>query len=348
MKKNLFRNRLLLLSLSLCLLCGCGKTVVLTSGFAEGEIFKINSETCTKAEMNIYLANMANAYESTFGEEIWTTSTEDTTIEEAFKDTVLAKVSRIKVMNLMAKEEKISLSSDEKKSLRKAAKAYMKTLSKDEKDILGADEDLIYEMYSEYALAEKVYNSIVGDVTMEISDDDARSITVEELFIKTYHEDSQGRLVDYSEANKQEAKERAEDLREKAVTGSDFEELCAMYNEEDESVHTIRRGEMPESYESVAFNLAEGEISNVIVTDDGYYIVKCLSTYERKETEANKQAIIDAEKARVFDEKYNEFLSGLIGNLNEKEWNQTKIIHDDRVTTDKFFEIYTDIMIEGK
>lgn len=348
MKNNFFGKSFLFIFICIFALTGCKKKVVLTSGFSEGEIFKINSEVCTKAEMNVYLANMANAYESTFGEEIWTTSTEDTTIEEAFKDTVLAKVSRIKVMNLMAEEEKVSLSSDEKKSLKKAAKAYMKTLSKEEADILGADEDLIYEMYSEYALAEKVYNSIVGEVTMEISDDDARSITVEMLFIKTYHEDSQGRLVDYSDANKAEAKERAEELRELAVTGSDFEELCAMYNEGDESIRTIRRGEMPENFETATFALEEGEISNVIKTDDGYYIVKCMSTYERKETEANKQAIIDAEKTRVFDEKYNAFLDGLIGNLNEKEWENVTIIHDDKVVTDQFFDIYTDIMIEGK
>lgn len=341
-------KRILMLALSVLLLTGCGKTVVLTSGFAEGEIFKINSVNCTKAEMNIYLANMANAYESTFGEEIWTTSTETQTIEEAFKDTVLAKVSKIKVMNLMAEEEKISLSSDEKKSLKKAAKAYMKTLSKEEADILGAEEDIVYRMYSEYATAEKVYNSIVDDVTMEISDDDARSITVKELFIKTYHEDSQGRLVDYTDANKAEARKRATELRELAVTGTDFDELCAKYNEEEESIHTVRRGEKPESYEKVAFDLEEGEISEIVSTEDGYYILKCISTYERKETEANKQAIIEAEKNRVFEEKYDAFLATLTGNLNEKEWNQTAIIHDDSVNTYQFFEIYTDIMINGK
>ncbi len=348
MKNKLFKNLIIAGFIALLTLAGCKKKVVLTSGFAEGEIFKINSEICTEAEMKIYLANMANTYESTFGEEIWTTSTKDSTIEEAFKDTVLAKVSRIKVMNLMAEEEKITLSSDEKKSLKKAAKAYMKTLSKEETEILGANEDLIYEMYSEYALAEKVYNSIVGEVTMEISDDDARSITVEELFIKTYHEDSNGTITDYSIANRKEAWQRADELREQAVSGADFEELCAMYNEEDETTFTIRRGERGDKYDEVAFNLSEGEISQVIETDKGYYIVKCLCAYERKETEANKRAIIENEKAKAFDEKYDAFLATLVGNLNEKEWNKLTIIHDETVKTDDFFDIYTDIMIEGK
>ena len=326
----------------------CDRTVVVTGGFAEGEVFRINTLSCSRSEMNIYLTNMANAYEATFGEQIWTTSAGNTTIEDAFKETVLAKVTRIKVLNLMAKEEKISLSGDEKKSLKKAAKAYMKTLSKNEKAELGADEDLVYQMYSEYALAEKVYNSIVDEVNFEISDDDARSITVEQIFIKTYHEDTHGRLTDYSDAAKAEAKERALAIREKAVTESDFESLCALYNEEDESTHTYRRGEMPETYENVAFALEEGEISYVITTDDGYYIVKCISTYERKATNENKEAIINEAKRKAFEEKYNEFLPNVIANINEKEWENIKIIHNSEMKTDSFFDIYTDIMIDGK
>lgn len=350
MRKRIFDRFKILISVFLCvlLMTACDRTVVVTGGFAEGEVFRINTLSCSRSEMNIYLINMANAYEATFGEQIWTTSAGNTTIEDAFKETVLAKVTRIKVLNLMAKEEKISLSGDEKKSLKKAAKAYMKTLSKNEKAELGADEDLVFQMYSEYALAEKVYNSIVDEVNFEISDDDARSITVEQIFIKTYHEDTHGRLTDYSDAAKAEAKERALAIREKAVTESDFESLCALYNEEDESTHTYRRGEMPETYEDVAFALEEGEISYVITTDDGYYIVKCISTYERKATNENKEAIINEAKRKAFEEKYNEFLPNVIANINEKEWENIKIIHNSEMKTDSFFDIYTDIMIDGK
>ena len=350
MRKRFFDRFKILISvlLAVVLMTACDKTVVVTGGFAEGEVFRINTLSCSRSEMNIYLTNMANAYEATFGEQIWSTSAGNTTIEDAFKETVLAKVTRIKVLNLMAKEEKISLSGDEKKSLKKAAKAYMKTLSKNEKTELGADEDLVYQMYSEYALAEKVYNSIVDEVDFEISDDDARSITVEQIFIKTYHEDTHGRLTDYSDAAKAEAKDRALAIREKAVTESDFESLCALYNEEDESTHTYRRGEMPETYENVAFALEEGEISYVITTDDGYYIVKCISTYERKATNENKEAIINEAKRKAFEEKYNEFLPNVIANINEKEWESIKIIHNADMKTDSFFDIYTDIMIDGK
>ena len=106
-------------------------------------------------------------------------------------------------------------------------------------------------MYYEYAVAEKVYNSIVDEVNLEISDDDARSVTVEHIFIKTYHEGTDGKLTDYSESAKREARERAQEIRDEAVTNRDFESLCVSYNEDSTSTHTYRRGEMPESYEEM-------------------------------------------------------------------------------------------------
>ena len=40
-------------------------------------------------------------------------------------------------------------------------------------------QDLITKMYEEYALAEKVYQTIVENVNPEVSDDEARTITVD-------------------------------------------------------------------------------------------------------------------------------------------------------------------------
>ena len=120
MRKRFFDRFKILISvfLAVVLMAACDRTVVVTGGFGEGEVFRINTLSCNRSEMNIYLTNMANAYEATFGEQIWTTSAGNTTIEDAFKETVLAKVTRIKVLNLMAKEEKITLSGEEKNSLK--------------------------------------------------------------------------------------------------------------------------------------------------------------------------------------------------------------------------------------
>lgn len=41
-------------------------------------------------------------------------------------------------------------------------------------------------MYREYALADKVYTFIIKDINPEVSDDEARTITVRQILIMTY------------------------------------------------------------------------------------------------------------------------------------------------------------------
>ena len=43
--------------------------VVLTTGFAQDEIFRIEKLSCTLPEMMVYLTNMKNQYESVYGEQ---------------------------------------------------------------------------------------------------------------------------------------------------------------------------------------------------------------------------------------------------------------------------------------
>ena len=87
-------------------IAGCGegenKKIVLTTGFEKNEVFRIEDISCMKSEIMVYLTNTQNQYEQVYGEEIWETSVGDVTLEENVKDIVLAKIARIKTLNLMA------------------------------------------------------------------------------------------------------------------------------------------------------------------------------------------------------------------------------------------------------
>ncbi len=337
------RLALCLLSMVFILACtGCGgdKTVVLTTGLSQDEIFKIESEVCTRPEIMLYLTNMQNVYEGVYGEQIWETDVNDVAIEESLKDTVLARISRVKVLKLLAKEEGVSLNKEEKKTAEEAGKEYYATLSDEEIAILGVTEELVIEMYEEYALADKVYHYLIQDVNPEISDDDARTITVSHILIRTFHVDLNGKVQPYSDAAKEEALQRANEVLQLARNGEDFNQLVMTYNEDSKSSVSFRKGEMPTAYEEAAFNLATDEISQIVETEYGYYIIKCTNTFNREETDANKIIILGEQKEAAFQEVYEAFLGTLTGHLNQKEWEAVTLIDSEAVTTDSFFSIY--------
>lgn len=326
------------------LISGCGgkeKTkVVLTTGFDKEEIFRIDTVSCYKPEVMVYLTNMQNQYEQVYGERIWETQLNGVTLEENVKETVLARTAQIKTMTLLAKQRNITLSEEEKELAAQAGQEYFASLNEAEIESMGVSEAVITALYEDYALAQKVYDNIIEDINPEISDDDARTITVQHILIKTYTLDGSGYRVTYTEKAKEEAHNTALEVAARAKAGEDFGALVSAYNEDSKSTYSFGKGEMPKEYETAAFNLGTEEISDVVETEYGYHIIRCISTFNREETDANKIKIVSRRKKEVFEEEYNNFIHSLIKNLNEALWNEVTFIHNEEVTTADMMDVY--------
>lgn len=350
MKKiNNIRNYIFFFTVIAFLLTGCasdaqlskGTTrIVLTTGFGKDEIFRIEKRSCSIAEVMVYMTNFKNQYENTFGEEIWKASYDGETLEENIKETVLAKLARIKALNLLAAEHGIVLDANEQEKAEKAAEAYYGSLNDSERKTMSVDEKIICKMYEEYALSEKVYEYLIADINPEISDDEARTITVQHILIKTYSLNENGERVEYTEQAKKEAYNRANEALKRARSGDEFTSLIAEYSEDTNSSYSFIKGSLDPAFEEAAFNLGTDEISGVVETVHGYHIIKCISTFDRDETDRNKVEIVEQRRREVFNEEYSGFVEGLTRNLNQELWDKIGFIEDEEVTTDSFFEVY--------
>ncbi|NLL77303.1 MAG: peptidylprolyl isomerase [Clostridiales bacterium] len=288
----------------------------------------------------VYLTNSQNQYEGVFGPKIWEADIEGTALEQNVKDTALARIAQIKTMNLLANQHGVELSEQETEQAKNAARTYYNSLNETEKELMGVTEETIVTLYSEYALANKVYNYIIKDINPEISDDEARTITVQHILIKTYALDGTGAKVEYTESAKADAYARAEEVLELAREGTDFEELIEKYSEDNKGTYSFGKGDMEKNFEDAAFNLEKGQISGIVETEYGYHIIKCINTFNREETDANKVKIVEERKKEVFGQEYDTFISTLTRNLNEDLWNSVTFIHNPEVKTSGFFEVY--------
>lgn len=336
---------------AILLITGCGEgvdnlantKVVLTTGFGRDEVFRIDKASCKLSEIMVYLTNTKNQYEKTLGSQIWEASYNGETLEENVKETVLARIARIKAMNLLAEKYEIVLSDEELGNASKAAAIYFESLNDKERKLLGVDEELLCSMYEEYALAEKVYEYLIADINPEISDDEARTITVQHILIKTYSLNEAGERVPYSALTKEEAYQRAAEALRRAQAGEDFSSLIAEYSEDSNSMYSFGKGTMDAAFEEAAFNLGTDEISGIVESAYGYHIIKCISTFDRDETDRNKLKIVEQRRKEVFNEEYSGFVEGLARNLNEKLWDTVGFIEDAEVTTSSFLEIYYEV-----
>ncbi len=320
---------------------GGGTRVVFTTGFGKNEVFRIGNEVCTRAEVMVYLTNTQNQYENVYGAEIWNTELDGVTLEENVKETVLAKIAQIKTMYLLALEKKVTLDETEEAKVKQAAAEYFNSLNETETELMGVSLETIENLYREYAMADKVYRQIIQDINPEISDDEARTITVQHILIRTVTTDGEGNRVPYSEEDKNAAYEKICEIRELAVSGEyDFAELASQYSEDSTLTYSFGKGEMDEAFEKASFELGTDEISSVVESEAGYHIIKCINTFNREETDANKIEIVEERRKEAFGQEYDAFVSTLARKLNQKLWDEITLIHDSNVNTSNFFEVF--------
>lgn len=363
--KRKYIKILAVISLSAIFATGCGAViqngntkVVFTTGFSDEEVFRIDNSSCWLPEVMVYLMNTKNQYELAFGSEIWDVlykvPSEDSnkssgtkeTLEENIKETVLARIARIKALNLLAREHGITLSAEERASAKKAAERYFSSLNDTEKKLLGVNEKILTTMYEEYALSGKVYEYLIADINPEISDDEARTITVQYIMVKTYSTNGDGERVPYAAQAKNRALQKAAKALKRAKAGEDFMTLIAEYNEDDEYACSFGKGVMEKNFEETAFNLGTNEISGIIETEQGYYIIKCISAFDREETDRNKVKIVEQRRKEVFNEEYAGFVESLTKNINQELWDSIGFIENENVRTSSFFAVYQEVFVE--
>lgn len=340
-----FSVLLLILMVAFTGFVGCAniepRTVILSTGFNSKVVFKIEDRVCTLPELKVYLYNLQDQYVKMYGPDILEVSVDGESLSNSIRDNALADVSQIKAMNIAAFREGIKLDDEEKQTAKKAASEYYKSLSDYEKQALEVDESILADMYMEYALANTYYGEMIKDINPEISDDEARTITVQHILIKTYSIDGSGKKIEFSGEEKKNAMERATQIQKMATDGEhDFEELVLQYSEGEKGEYSFCMGETEKAFEEAAFNLGKDEISDVVTTQYGYHIIKCISTFNREETDLNKIRIAESQREEAFGKGYDDFATTLITNLNEELWNSVTFSYDENISTQNFFDIY--------
>lgn len=315
--------------------------VIITSGLNKNGLFKVGTRTCTRDEFMVYLTNMQNSYEEVYTDEFWQVSDGNATMEERLKETALSKISQTKAICALADEMDITLDDTDIAKTDQLAKEYYETLNDTELELMGTSERVISNLYQELVLSDKVYEEIIKDINTEISDDEARTITVQHIMIRTVSTDEFGNMRDYNTEELDDAYERISELYS-LVTDKhkDFETVARQYSEDMVITYSFGKGEMDGVFETESFKLGKGEISNIVKTREGYHIIKCISTFNREVTDSNKDRILDKRKQTAFQATYDEFVKTVPRLFNDKLWDSITIIRDERVSTSSFFDKY--------
>ena len=306
------------------LLCGCqiGDTqfVFQKTTANRKDVFSLNGEACSLTEAKLYLSNYRNIYGNAYGVELWNYDFGEVSLEDYVKDVTIDELTRIACMEQIAKEQEVELTEEEEKKVKKMAEKYYDSLSKEEIDYIGASQKNIENYYESYALAQKLYDALTQNINIEVSDDEARVIRIQQIYVTNTM--------------------NASIVNQKLTNGEEFATVANNYNEAAVVETTVARGALPEEVEEVAFNLDNDEVSGMIESEGAYYFIKCLNKFEEELTQDNKANIIVKREKAQFENAYSDFTEKAEYDFNEDLWESVTIAEEGDVKTDSFFEVF--------
>ena len=269
-----------------------------------------------KAQAMIVVATERNRYEKTYTDQIWDVTLENgQTFETYLLDQVQNFLKDLKTMNLLARDQEISLTSAEKDQIHQLSESYFNSLTSGDLAYMGITEEDVETMYQQYYIANKAVGQLTEEIDLEVSDSDAKVIEVLQIQVSD--------------------QEAAQKIYERVTDGNeDFRTVAKEVSED------TGRGEYAAALETAAFELENGQISLVTEYNGNYYIFQCVNDYDVEATQERKTRLYETRKNQAFRQIYSSFQQENKVNFSNEMWSDIHFDANDQTETDNFFTLY--------
>lgn len=278
-------------------------------------------------EAMVYLKSAQDNYESIYGKGVWDVDIygDGRSFEQVIKEEVIKQITELKVICDKAKDYELELDEDGLASSINYAVEHFEGMSDKDIDKYLITRQLLERIYADNLLAEKMFETLTINVDTNVSEMDARQITVQHILIYSTELDDAGNRIPMSLEDKEAAYIKATALLEKAKTTEDFYTLAQENSQAEDIEFTFGRGKGPAEYNSsfelAAFTLKTGETSELISTDYGWHILYCVTDYDEGATTRVKEDIIEERRNNMFASLYEEWSVDYDVVVNSEIWN---------------------------
>lgn len=186
----------------------------------------------------------------------------------------------------------------------------------------GFTPEYLTEILTKFKLADRYREDVIDllyideeAIKADIDYEEYRQYDIEYVFISTTKtvEDEEGKSTneDMTEEEKKAAYDKIADLREKALTAEDWSELIPE-DEEDlkyrEYSLLANNTTFPDNFKETVLAMENDEISDIIETEDGYYVVRMVNNNSSKAYDSAVADAIEKAENEAFMNEYNEYI----------------------------------------
>lgn len=334
---------ILILTGLLAVISGCHQDL---SGEAteKVEVFTIGDESVYLNEVWIYAKTIQQEYEKNYGTGIWTVELQNEngqtqTIETITREDIIQEIVQVKVLVHQADSFGIALTREETEQINQQAEAFINGLTDADIAETGVNLELALQVYEENVIAGRVYDRIMQEGNVEVSDEQCRQTKVYDLYFPTYLEQGEGEFVALSEDEKATQYKTVAEAYGR-ITGQEdalnIETAAYEYGCTNSDFHTMSYKEYVDQYgQEIAdqiFALNDGEYLGVVESDYGYHVFQMISLTDAEATRDKKEEMETELRREYFAEVYEKYLKEMDGawkfskNVNEDAWNLIRFV----------------------
>ncbi|PXV91104.1 foldase protein PrsA [Lachnotalea glycerini] len=315
------------------MITGCAGSVDLNKAVAV-----VNQEEIPFGVAKFYAKMQQATYETyygaMFGDNMWDQQISDgVTFEDSTLESILEELKEIYIVDQYADEYNVALTEEEKTNIDTTAKAFVEDNNAEALEEMGANEEILKEYLTKYTLKSKIENEIKAGADTEVSDEDAAQKTFSYVLVSTSGTtDESGNTVELTEEEIAAKKAEAQAIVDASLTSGDFDTAVtdagktastASYGKDDDAG-------MDAAVITAADALSEGETSQVIETDSGYYVIHLTSAYDEEQTQSRREEIISERQDTLYSDTYTQWKDASEITVNNKIWK--KINFDEKIT----------------
>ena len=313
----------LVLGGAICLsaLTGCGMD-------ANKTVATLGEETVSVGIANFLCkyqkAQMDDVYMQYYGKDMWSQDLYGTgsTMEEDMRNSIMESLHDLYTVKAHMADYNVELTEEEQQKIKDATVAFMEANTEEALEEMSATKEVVEELLTLYTIQWKMYESIIVDADTEVSDEEAnmRGYTLISVGIAGKYDDA-GTYKAYTESEIVEIKANVKKAKQE-LAEKDWETVAKEYGFD---IQSAAYGKDDATFDKELLTamdaLKEGEVSEIIETDDVYYIVRIDSECDKEATEENRLSIIEERENAL----YKEVLTGW---QKDDEWTVNEKVLD--------------------
>lgn len=338
-KKIISSALIFTLALSMTLVTGCNKV---KSGGSENS----KKLTVTVGDSKVYLDEMMyyifmneyqldqydQMYKAYMGTSYWDMEySEGVTMREYAKTSTMDMVVQYEILYAEAKKADYKLTDEEKETLPTNVEQFMGAITEEQLEKTGLTKEIAETVVEKLMVTSRYIQDMIDKfeiddaaITATVDKEELRQYDTQALFIATSSLDEEGKSVALSDKEKSEAKKKLEAVLDKVKAGDEFDKIVEGQEEiqKQDNNFVVGKGTVSEEYEKLAKSLKNDEVTDIVETADGYYIIKMVNNNSDESYKTAVEEKISAEEQKQFEAEYAKLKETYKITINNEVWDK--------------------------